>query len=396
MFAVLPTARSWACRMLFVAGAFALAACDAGPVGGSIGRLINTSDSVQVALLVPGGSAAPGEAVLAESLENAARLAMADLDGGQPGARIDLRVYNTAGQPAQAAQVAIAAANDGADIILGPVFGEAANAAGVAMAGRAINVLSFSNNPAIAGGNVFVLGPTFDNTARRLAGHAAAQGLTRIMIVHDRTTAGEIARAAIERAIAGTSAQVAGVAGYEFSQQGIVEAAGGIADQIKSSGATAVFFTADTAGALPLLTQLLADRGAGPEVVQYMGLTRWDIPPSTLELPGIQGGWFALPDPGLGQQFVARYTRAYGTGPHPIAGLAYDGIAAIGALMRSGRADALTRDSLIQASGFVGVGGIFRLMSGGTNQRGLAIAEIREKQVNVIDPAPRSFDPAGF
>ena len=396
MFAALPTARSWVRRLLLAIAPLALAACDAVPVGGSIGRLIGNGDSVQVALLVPGGSAASGEAVLAESLENAARLAIADLGVGQTGAKIDLRVYNTAGQPGQAAQVATAAVNDGADIILGPVFGEAANAAGVAVAGRNINVLSFSNNPAIAGGNVFVLGPTFGNTARRLAGHAAGQGLTRIMIVHDRTTAGGIARAAIERAIAGTSAQVAGVASYEFSQQGIVEAAPGIADQIKASGATAVFFTADTAGALPLLTQLLADRGTGPDVVQYMGLTRWDIPPSTLELPGVQGGWFALPDPGLNRQFAARYTRAYGTGPHPIAGLAYDGIAAVGALMQSGRADALTRGRLTQASGFVGVGGIFRLMPDGTNQRGLAIAEIREKQVNVIDPAPRSFDPAGF
>jgi ABC-type branched-subunit amino acid transport system substrate-binding protein len=377
--------------MLLLVGALALAACDVVP-GSSVGRLTAPSGSVQVALLVPGGSAASGEAVLAESLENAARLAVSDLDG----ARIDLRVYNTAGEPGQAAQVAAAAVSDGADIILGPVFGEAANAAGVAVAGRNINVLSFSNNPAIAGGNVFVLGPTFDNTARRLAGHAAAQGLTRIMIVHDQTTAGAIARGAIERAIAGTSAQVAGVASYEFSQQGIVDAAAGIADQIKASGATAVFFTADTAGALPLLTQLLADRGAGPDVVQYMGLTRWDIPPSTLELPGVQGGWFALPDPGLSQQFAARYTQAYGIGPHPIAGLAYDGIAAIGALVRSGRADALTREGLTQASGFVGVGGIFRFLPSGTNQRGLAVAEIRDRQVNVIDPAPRSFESTGF
>lgn len=396
MFAVLPTARSWACRLLLISGALALAACDAVPVGGTIGRLTGPGESVQVALLVPGGSAASGEAVLAESLEKAARLAITDLAADQPGARIDLRVYNTAGVPEQAAQVATAAANDGADIILGPVFGAAANAAGLAVAGRGINVLSFSNNPAIAGGNVFVLGPTFENTARRLASHAAAQGLTRIMIVHDRTTAGEIARAAIERAIAGTSAQVAGVAAYEFSQQGIVDAAGGIADQIKAAGATAVFFTADTAGALPLLTQLLADRGAGPDVVQYLGLTRWDIPPSTLALPGVQGGWFTLPDPGPSQQFASRYTQAYGSGPHPIAGLAYDGIAAIGALMRSGRGAALTREGLTQASGFVGVSGIFRLMPSGTNQRGLAIAEIRDRQVNVIDPAPRSFDPAGF
>lgn len=392
MVAALPTARSWAHRALLCAGMFLLAACDTGPVGGSVGRLLNMNDTVQVALLTPAGSANSGEAALAESLENAARLAVSDLKG----ARIDLRVYDTAGAPAQAAQVAVAAVNDGADIILGPVFGEAANAAGVAVAGRNTNVLSFSNNPAIAGGNVFVLGPTFDNTARRLAAYAAAQGLTRIMVVHDQTTAGEIGRAAIEQAIANAGAQVAGVSSYEFSQQGIVDAAGGIADQIKASGATAVFFTADTAGALPLLTQLLSDRGAGPDVVQYIGLTRWDIPPSTLELPGVQGGWFALPDPGLNQQFATRYAQAYGTNPHPIAGLAYDGIAAIGALMETGRANALTREGLTQASGFYGVNGIFRLLPNGANQRGLAIAEIREKQVNVIDPAPRSFEPAGF
>ncbi|MBC7155274.1 MAG: penicillin-binding protein activator, partial [Rhodobacteraceae bacterium] len=352
----------------------------------------NTDRPVQVALLVPGGSGQSGDSVLAESLEKAARLAISDLQG----ARIDLRVYNTGGQPAQAAQVAVAAVGDGARVILGPVFGEAANAAGVAVAPRNVNVLSFSNNTAIAGGNVFVLGPTFDNTASRLVRYAAAQGRDRILVVHDQTTAGEAGRRAIERAIARSGLRPAGFASYEFSQQGIIAAVGGIADQAKASGANAIFFTADTAGALPLLTQLLADQGVGPDVVQYIGLTRWDIPQSTLALPGVQGGWFALPDPGLGQQFAARYRAAYGTAPHPIAGLAYDGIAAIGALVRAGRGDALTKDALTQPSGFVGVNGIFRLDRDGTNQRGLAIAQIIDKQVNVIDPAPRSFDATGF
>jgi ABC-type branched-subunit amino acid transport system substrate-binding protein len=394
MVAVLPTPRRWAVRLaLLLLTALGLAACDTLPGSGTnTGLRINTDRPVQVALLVPGGSGQSGDSVLAESLEKAARLAISDLQD----ARIDLRVYNTGGQPAQAAQVAVAAVGDGARVILGPVFGEAANAAGVAVAPRNVNVLSFSNNTAIAGGNVFVLGPTFDNTASRLVRYAAAQGRDRILVVHDQTTAGEAGRRAIERAIARSGLRPAGFASYEFSQQGIIAAVGGIADQAKASGANAIFFTADTAGALPLLTQLLADQGVGPDVVQYIGLTRWDIPQSTLALPGVQGGWFALPDPGLGQQFAARYRAAYGTAPHPIAGLAYDGIAAIGALVRAGRGDALTKDALTQPSGFVGVNGIFRLDRDGTNQRGLAIAQIIDKQVNVIDPAPRSFDATGF
>jgi hypothetical protein len=52
---------------------------------------------------------------------------------------------------------------EGAAIILGPVSADEANAAGVAVAASGVNVLAFSNNPTIAGGNVFLLGSTFQN-----------------------------------------------------------------------------------------------------------------------------------------------------------------------------------------------------------------------------------------
>ena len=74
----------------------------------------------------------------------------------------------------------------------------------------------------------------------------------------------------------------------------------------------------------------------------------------------------------------------------------HDGIAAIGALVRSGNPNALTRQGLTQPSGFVGVNGIFRLLPDGSNERGLAVAEIRNGQAVVVDPAPRSFGGFGF
>jgi ABC-type branched-subunit amino acid transport system substrate-binding protein len=347
---------------------------------------------VAVALLVPAGSGGAGDQILAQALENAARLAIADLGA----LRIDLRVYGTGGQPAGAEAAALRAAEDGARIILGPVFAAEAAAAGVAVAGRGINVLSFSNNADIAGGNIFVLGSTFQNTANRLIGYAARQGQRRVMIVHDRTAAGEIGRAAAERAVAAQGATLAGVASYEFSQEGVVQAIPAIVAQIRASGADAILFTADTAGALPLLTQLLRDNGVTPETARFLGLTRWDIPPGTLSLPGLQGGWFALPDPAVHAQFEARYAAAFGAPPHPIAGLAYDGIAAIGALVQQGRTDALGRAALTQAAGFAGVNGVFRLRPDGSSERGLAVAEVRNGQVVVIDPAPRSFVGVGF
>jgi ABC-type branched-subunit amino acid transport system substrate-binding protein len=183
---------------------------------------------------------------------------------------------------------------------------------------------------------------------------------------------------------------------YQYSQNGVVQAAPAIANDIKNANADAVFLAANTAGALPLLTQLLSENGVDSKTEQFIGLTRWDIPQSTLSLPGVQGAWFALPDPSMSQQFAARYAQAYGNPPLPPAGLAYDGIAAIGALIKAGNSNALTAQALTQPSGFVGVNGIFRLLPNGTNQRGLAIAQIVNNQVQVIDPAPRSFGGAGL
>lgn len=389
MFAVFTKARKTALAAVAAVSTLALAACDPISTGG--GPTINTSKPVPVALLVPRGSAQQGDAVLAQSLENSARLAIGDLDGVQ----IDLRVYDTAGDPTVAAAAATQAIKEGARILLGPVYAEAANAAGVAAASRNVNVLAFSNNAAIAGGNVFILGPTFDNTATRLTGFAKRQGKGNILVVSGNNAAGQAGAQAIQTGAARTGATITGSVSYEMSQKGVIDAIGPIRDKARSTGSDAVFMTATTAGALPLLTQLLPEAGLTQDTTQFIGLTRWDIPVQTLEQPGVQGGWFALPDPTKSQQFLARYQSAYGSQPHPIGGLAYDGIAAIGALVGAGKSDALTGAALTQGAGFQGTGGIFRLRPDGTNERGLAVATIQDRKVVIIDPAPISFAGAG-
>ncbi|MFN7004043.1 MAG: penicillin-binding protein activator [Roseinatronobacter sp.] len=371
----------------------ALAACE--PVDTSLDRSgprVDTSAPVPVALLVPRGSGNSSDDVLAQALENAARLAISDLGD----VAIDLRVYSTAGSAATAQRVAQQAVAEGAQIILGPVYGENANAAAVAVAASGVNVLAFSNNTSIAGGNLFILGPTFDNTANRLTSYANRQGKGRTVVVYSDDVAGRAGRAAIESALARSGGTAVGSVAHEFSQNGVTQAVPQIVSAVRSGNADSVFITADTAGALPLLTQLLPEAGVTPESTQYIGLTRWDIPSQTMDLPGVQGGWFALPDPTLTARFNSRYQAAYGTSPHPIGGLAYDGIAAIGALISSGGPNALSRGSLTQGAGFQGVSGVFRLRPDGTNERGLAVAEIRNRQVVVIDPAPRAFGRAGF
>ncbi len=391
MFAVLCTARKVRTFAVMLFASLFLVACGVTLPGG-YGPTINLSRPVPVALLVPSGSSVATDTVLAQSLENAARLAMSELNG----VTIDLRVYSTGANATTAARVASQAVQEGAKIILGPVYGANAAAVGRAVAGRGVNVLAFSNNPEIAGRNVFILGNTFQNTANRLIRYASSQGKSNILIVQGNDPSEAAGTRAIERAIASSAANLVGLVTFDLSQNGVINAVPEISDSVREAGADAIFLTSGTSGALPFLAGLLPENGVKPDEVQFIGLQRWDIPGSALSISGLQGGWFALPDPELSRQFSNRYQATYGSTPHPIAGLAYDGIAAIGALVRQGNADALSTTALTQRSGFIGVNGVFRLLPDGTNERGLAVAQIQNRQVVVIDPAPRSFGGFGF
>ncbi|ETX15177.1 ABC transporter substrate-binding protein [Roseivivax halodurans JCM 10272] len=391
MFAQLAPARKAIARAAGALALTALAACDAVPLPNiSSGPGIDTSEPVPVALLVPQSDA--NAANIARSLENAARLAIADLDGAQ----IDLRVYDTAGNTQTAAAVAQRAVDEGAGVILGPLYGEAANAAAVAVADEGVNVLTFSNNTQIAGGNLFLLGSTFENTADRLVSYGARNGVDDLAVLYTDNVPGQVGRNAIQSAASRNGARVVAAEGYQLNADSLSAALGRVKPLVDNDQAEALFLTDTWEGGLSVVLQLGPDQGLAPGAVQYMGLTRWDTRPDGFSLPGIEGAWFALPSQGASQSFESRYRSAYGAAPHPLAGLAFDGIAAIGALAEQGRSDALSARALTQNSGFQGATGVFRLRSDGTNERGLAVATVRNQQVVILDPAPSGFRGAGF
>ena len=389
MFAPSFSRRATLLRALALAGITALAGCGI-PQGATEGPVIDPAAPVQVALLVPAGSGQPSDTLIARNLENAARMAVADLQGAQ----IDLRIYPTAGDPASAAGAATTAIADGARIILGPLYAEEANAVGVATAGSGVNILAFSNNTTVAGGNVFVLGPTFRNTANRLVRFGRGMGIDRYLIAHASDLQGNLGRDAIAAAVNANGGTVVGTQGYELSQSSILAAAPSIVAAANAGGAQAVFTTAGVNADLPIIVTALPEAGLN-SAVRFVGLTRWNAVPQAMELPGLQGGLFTLPDVAMAQAFESRYAAAFGEPPHPLAGLAYDGIAAIGALVARRDPNALGRSALTQSQGFQGTAGIFRLLPDGTNERGLAVAEVRNRSIAILDPAPRVFTRAG-
>ena len=370
-----------------------LAACDlpAVPTSGAT----DPDQPVQVAMLVPRGSGEPQREALADSLVNAANMAVGDLSGVE----IALKIYPTAGDQAQAASAAQTAIDEGAEIILGPLFGTAATAVAPIAASRGVQVLSFSNNTQIAGGNLFLLGSTFENTARRIVGYAGAQGLTELGIVYPEGIEGEQARDAVAAAAQAGGSRIVATGSYPLSVQGITANVPSVASTLRASGANAVVLTDGPTSGLTFVAETLRGLGVRDEQVRFLGLQRWDLSAQAIAQPGLQGGLFAAPDPVVAAQFASRYEANFGSAPHPLASLAYDGVAAIGALISEARTensrDVFSTARLTKPTGFAGVTGIFRLFPDGRIERGLAIFEVVDGTADMVDPAPRQFGAGG-
>lgn len=384
-------------RVAAVAAAGALlAACAAQPrVAADSGIAVDVNQPVRVALLLPYGTGDQGREQIAHSLENAARLAQGDLRN----AVIDLVVYPTAGTTSGGAAAASQAVAEGAKIIVGPLFStETAGAEGPAAA-AGLTVLSLSNNPSVAGSNVYILGTTFQNTADRLIAYGQAQGLGPFGVVYPAGLEGESARDAVRDAAAGRGASVVASESYNLSVQGIQSAAGPAAQALLGAGANGIILTDGPTGGLSFIADGLRGNGIGPDRGQFLGMQRWDVSAEALQAPSLQGGVFAAPDPGIVGAFFGRYSAAYGESPHELAGLAYDGIAAVGALIAEARTQGgspFSTERLTQPSGFAGVNGPFRFTASGRAQRNLAIIAVEDGRAVVREPAARSFDAVSF
>jgi len=147
------------------------------------------ANAVVVSLLLPIGDARDPIRQLSGHLYNAAQLALFDAgQSGEPNAfgaargqktSFVLRLHDTKGTPAGAAEAAKAAIAAETDIIIGPLFASSVKAIAPLLAGREIPALAFSNDSSAATNNLWLLGFLPEQNISRIVSQAIAQGLTR-------------------------------------------------------------------------------------------------------------------------------------------------------------------------------------------------------------------------
>jgi branched-chain amino acid transport system substrate-binding protein len=162
--------------------------------------------------------------------------------------------------------------------------------------------------------------------------------------------------------------------------------------------------TLQTIGDLPFEALLIADGGKrlqsvaallpfydiDPAKVRMLGTGQWDVPGLGSE-PALAGGWYAAPDPAKRRGFEQLYRDAYGDTPPRLATLAYDATALAAVLARQQDGPDFSEATLTSVSGFEGRDGIFRFLSSGVTERGLAVMQLRQRDARVIQSAPTTF-----
>lgn len=340
---------------------------------------------VRIGLILP-LSAQGNAGIAAASMKNAAEMALAEFK--EP--NIQLLVKDDGGTPQGAQAGAQQALDEGAELIIGPLFAQSVSAVGSIARPRNIPVIAFSTDASVAARGVYLLSFLPESDVKRIVEFAVSRGKRSFAALLPDNGYGGVVEAALQQEVARRGGRVVALEKYPLDPGRISEAAKRIA---QSANQVDSILIADGADAVPQVVQALAAAGVNLKRVQLLGTGLWDDS-RIFQTAQLEGGWFAAPASEGFRSFSGRYRARYGQDPVRTATLAYDAVALVAALVKQQPGvQRFTDQTLTTPSGFAGIDGIFRFRPDGTNERGLAILRVTPNGGQVINPPPRAFNP---
>ena len=365
-------------------------------------------DLVRVAVLLPFSAENAGARAEALRLLRAAELALFERGSGN----LLMIPKDTQGTPEGARAAAMAAAGDGADMIIGPLFGPAVSGAASIARQANIPVIAFTTDTTVAGDGVYLMSFPPEIEVERIVEFASRQGVERFAYLGPQDRYGMAVYDALQNSAGLNGGYVAADSFYTGDVEAMARAsarlASGVFEPLTPEDALALqrqewvpdpdaafqaVILPEGSTRLRALGPLLVSQNVDPLVVRFLGTGLWNDP-ELLREPALHGGWFAGPDQAARERFETAYRETYDSPPSRIASLAYDAMALAAHL--DGGERGFSRAAIEEEQGFMGADGLFRFRSDGMIERGLAIFEIRPRGLREIEPAPLSFEPQAF
>jgi ABC-type branched-subunit amino acid transport system substrate-binding protein len=334
---------------------------------------------VKVGLILP-LSAGGNAGVVAQSMKNAAEMALAEFQNPN----IQLLIKDDNGSPQGAQQGSQQAVDEGAEILLGPLFGPSVPATAQVARSRGISVIAFSTDSSVAGRGVYLLSFLPESDVNRIIEYAASTGKRSFAAMLPDNAYGNVVEAAFKTAVSRRGGRIAAFEKYGPDR---TTAARNVANALGQADA---LFLADDGESVVTVADALTAAGAKLKNIQLLGTGLWDNP-AVFASPNLQGGLYAAPDPAGFRSFSGRYRAKFGAEPVRTATLAYDAVALVAALARTQGAQRFSPEVLTNSSGFAGIDGLFRFRPDGTNERGLAVMRVTSGGGQPVAGSPKSF-----
>jgi hypothetical protein len=341
--------------------------------------IVAGTGQVKVGLILP--LSAPGNAgVAAQSMKNAAEMALAEFQNPN----IQLLIKDDGGNPQGAQQGTQQALDEGAEIILGPLFAASVPATAQLARTRGVSVIAFSTDSSVAGRGVYLLSFLPESDVNRIVEYSASIGKRSFAALLPENAYGNVVEAAFKPAVGRRGGRL-----VAFEKYG-ADRAGAARNVAQALGQADALFIADDGDSVVSAADALTAAGANLRNIQLLGTGLWDNP-RVYASPALQGGLYAAPDPAGFRNFSARYRAKFGSDPVRTATLAYDAVALVAALARTHGPQRFSPEVLTNPSGFAGIDGLFRFRADGTNERGLAVMKVATGGGVAVAGSPKSF-----
>ena len=351
----------------------------AGPSGPPEQPVAVGTGQVKVGLLLP-LSAGGNAGVAAQSMKNAAEMALAEFQNPN----IQLLIKDDAGNAQGAQQGTQQALDEGAEIILGPLFAASVPATAQLARTRGVSVIAFSTDSSVAGRGVYLLSFLPESDVNRIVEYAAGTGKRSFAACLPDNAYGNVVEAAFKQAASRKGGRIVAFEKYGTDR---AAAARTVAPSLNQADA---LFIADDGDSVVTVADALTAAGANLKNIQMLGTGLWDNP-RVFASPALQGGLYAAPDPAGFRGFSGRYRAKFSAEPVRTATLAYDAVALVAALARTQGAQRFSQETLTNPSGFAGIDGLFRFRADGTNERGLAVMRVATGGSQAVAGSPKSF-----
>jgi len=283
-------------------------------------------------------------------------------------------------------RAALKALDEGAELLLGPLFASEVEAVKPLVNARNVNLIAFSTDQSVAGNGTFIIGFLPSQQIERVTSFVKEKGLTKVAALTPEDQYGKLIDQTLHRLNSQGHIQLLGITHY--TKGDLLEGNPGNARLLeeiaayKSKGMEALLLP-EGGENLGHLTQVLSSEMP----MKILGSGQWDTPETLRIAPRLQGAVFASTYSPERQNFEERFQKAYGYAPPRIATLAYDATALASALANQG----YTTQNLTFSQGFAGVDGVFRLTPQGLNERSLGVLEVTPTGFKSLSPAASTF-----